>query len=98
MQNFDAFLFTGKKPEWQVVTRRQSLAAAASASLLAYFQDPFSNRMNDSIAKKQCSKASGGGKKSGGTVHKTYAIVASTPVKNFQSCAAAARKLLPLLL
>jgi len=61
MQNFDAFLcfFTGKKPEWQVVTRRQSRAAAASASLLASFQDPFSNRMNDSIAKKQCSKASG---------------------------------------
>jgi hypothetical protein len=48
--------------------------------------------MNDSIAKKQCSKASGGGKKSGGTVDKTYAIVASTPVKNSQSCAAASKK------
>jgi hypothetical protein len=47
--------------------------------------------MSDSIAKKQCSKASGGGKKSVGTVHKTYAIVASsTPLKNSHFCAAAA--------
>ena len=36
--------------------------------------------------------ASGGGKKSGGTVHKTYAIFPSTPVKNSQSSAAAAKK------
>jgi hypothetical protein len=59
---------------------------------LASFQDPFSNRMNDSIAKKQCSKASGGGRKSGGTVDKTYSIVASTPVKNSQSSGAFAKK------
>ena len=48
--------------------------------------------MNDSIAKKQCSKASGGGRKSGGTVDKTYSIVASTPVKNSQSSGAFAKK------
>jgi hypothetical protein len=80
------FAFTGKLSGWQVVTHCQSRAAAAVASSsifpsLAFFQDPFSDQMNQSNDNQQISKASGGAKHSVGTASKTYANVASTPAK-----------------
>jgi ABC-type transport system involved in Fe-S cluster assembly fused permease/ATPase subunit len=58
------FVFKGKMSKWQVVTHRQSQAAAAAASSttfssLAFSQDPFSDQMNQSNDNQQTSKASG---------------------------------------
>jgi hypothetical protein len=57
------FVFTGKMSKWQVVTHRQSGAAAAAASSttfpsFAFFQNPFSDQMNQSNDNQQISKAS----------------------------------------